>query len=389
MTNPSLDGDKSTNTVDAETAAAAPTSMSTRVTLVLAAIVIPTALALGAYVLVRHGTSSPKASRVPGRFQLQLEQQFDIPQDMIGYVQQSSFPLELREPRALTVATDGRIYVAGDQAIEILQPNGKAVRQIKLEIEPTCVAVASDDSAEAGRIYIGTSQGVLIYGPDGSPQGAWPALDEKSELTAIAITPEDVFVADAGHRVVLRYDSDGHLLGRIGAPSPDRQMPGFVIPSPYFDLVLAPDMFLYVVNPGARRIECYTFDGQLQGYWGRAGSSLADFFGCCNPAHLACLPDGRFVTSEKGIPRIKVYSALGDFETVVAGPAQLSIPNAALGDARGGQVPRVFDIATNQQGAVLALDPQQRCIRVFVPKPNSVAPAKTTKKATTEPTSHE
>jgi len=35
--------------------------------------------------------------------------------------------------------------------------------------------------------------------------------------------------------------------------------------------------------------------------WGKR-SGIADFFGCCNPAHLALLPDGRFVTSGKGIP---------------------------------------------------------------------------------------
>ena len=35
---------------------------------------------------------------------------------------------------------------------------------------------------------------------------------------------------------------------------------------------------------------------------------MADFFGCCNPAQLAVLPDGRFVTAEKGIPRVKIYS---------------------------------------------------------------------------------
>ncbi len=41
----------------------------------------------------------------------------------------------------------------------------------------------------------------------------------------------------------------------------------------------------------------------LAASWGRAGSSVADFFGCCNPSHIARFADGRFVTSERGIPR--------------------------------------------------------------------------------------
>ncbi len=179
---------------------------------------------------------------------------------------------------------------------------------------------------------------------------------------------DNVFVADAGHRLVLRYDLKGQLLGRIGASLQDRDMPGFIIPSPYFDLVAGSDMMLYVVNPGARRIECYTFDGQLQSYWGRAGSDLDDFFGCCNPAYLARLHDGRFVTSEKGIPRIKIYSNQGDYETVVAGPSELGVHLTALGDARSDQSKRVFDIAANGKGEVLVLDARKQVVRIFAPK---------------------
>ena len=94
---------------------------------------------------------------------------------------------------------------------------------------------------------------------------------------------------------------------------PERHTSEFVIPSPHFDLVAGPDETFWVVNPGKRRIESYSRPGELQSMWGQAGAALADFFGCCNPAHLALLPDGRFVTSEKGIPRIKIYSEAGEF----------------------------------------------------------------------------
>ena len=80
------------------------------------------------------------------------------------------------------------------------------------------------------------------------------------------------------------------------------------------------------------------------------------------------LPDGRFVTSEKGIPRIKVYSDAGEFQHVVAGPSELGVSASALVDARGDQVERVFDVAVAQDGAVLVLDTLERCVRVFYPK---------------------
>lgn len=341
------------------------TGTTLRASMVLAAIVIPAALAIGAYALLRDRPMAGHAATLPQRFQLDLDTHFDIPASLIAYQQRAEIPLSMEQPRALAVGADGRIYVAGDHTIQMFRVDGQPDGEIQLEVEPTCLAVAADDFEEPGRLYIGTAQGVIIYGPDGTAQGAWPSLDEKSVLTSIAISLHEVFVADAGHRLVLRYGLDGQLLGQIGAASADRKMPGFVIPSPYFDLVVAPDMFLHVVNPGARRIECYTFDGQLQGFWGTAGAGIADFFGCCNPAHIARLSDGRFVTSEKGVPRIKIYSELGDFESVVAGPAELDIPSSALGDARGDQPHRVYDVAVNSSGDVLVLDAHKHAVRIF------------------------
>ena len=93
---------------------------------------------------------------------------------------------------------------------------------------------------------------------------------------------------------------------------------------------------------------------------------MSDFFGCCNPAHFAILPDGRFVTSEKGIPRIKVYSAQGQFECVVAGPEQLAVDSRQLSDPRLAADKRVFDVAVDSRGRVLVLDPQARSVRVYV-----------------------
>jgi hypothetical protein len=83
------------------------------------------------------------------------------------------------------------------------------------------------------------------------------------------------------------------------------------------------------------------------------------FCGCCNPSSFARLPDGRFVTSEKGLVRIKVYDAKGKFLGLVAGHSQLVRKSQAL---------PVYRVACDSAGRVLALDPTTGNIRIFVPK---------------------
>ena len=97
--------------------------------------------------------------------------------------------------------------------------------------------------------------------------------------------------------------------------------------------------------------------------------AVENFCGCCNPVHFARRPDGKFVTSEKGLNRIKIYDAKGNFEGVVAGPEHLvkdlELAKRACADCRIGFG---FDVACDSTGRVLALDPATRTVRIFTPK---------------------
>ena len=125
--------------------------------------------------------------------------------------------------------------------------------------------------------------------------------------------------SDAGQRVLLRLDRSGKLVRRIGEKDPGRNIPGFIVPSPFFAVALAKDGLLRVTNPGRHRVEVYTVDGDFEQAWGNSGAAIENFCGCCNPIHLAMLSDNRVLTLEKGIPRVKVHGADGAFESVVAG----------------------------------------------------------------------
>ena len=265
------------------------------------------------------------------------------------------------DAQGIVVDAEGSIYVAGDQAIRIFARNGDLQRQIELADAPWCLALSAD-----GTIYVGLKDHVEIYDAQGQRQARWDSPGNDAILTSIAVADKSVFVADAGNRVVIRYDTAGNLVKTIGKKDPERNIPGFVVPSAYFDLAVSGDGLLRVVNPGRLRVEAYTLDGDFEFSWGRASMDIDGFCGCCNPSNIAILPGGGFVTCEKGLVRVKVYDSEGRFVGVVATPNQL---------VEGGQhqiciLPEQcqaggFDVAVDPAGRIFVLDTIKNIVRTF------------------------
>lgn len=259
---------------------------------------------------------------------------------LLLYAETGSFPTSFTEPKCLAVDGD-TILVGGDKVLKTFDATGKLLKTRELPALPHAV----------------TTGGLVAYKDrfDGSS-----SFGERSHLTGIAKAGDDIFVADAGNREVLRCDPTGKVLSRIK---------GFAVPSPYFDLLMGTDGLLWVVNPGKHRIEAYNPDGTKELSWGETSMNVEGFCGCCNPVYFARLPDGRFVTSEKGLNRIKIYSATGKFLGVVAGPEQLvkdlELAKKACANC---QIGFGFPIACDTAGRVLALDPATKQVRVFTQK---------------------
>ncbi len=338
--------------------------------------VVLLAVAVGGAVVWRMDVSGNRGSGLSEAFQYDLGELKQIDPALIRYRQTAAIALGLKQARAVAVGPEDRIYVAGDKAIAVFEPSGTRRAQLALQGEPRALAVAGPGHAYPGRIYAAMTGHVEVHDPAGKRLASWDDLGPKAILTSIALAEQDVLVADAGNRIVYRYDAAGKLAGRIGKRDPDKNIPGFVIPSPYFDLAMAGDGLLRVANPGAHRIEAYTLDGHLEVFWGRSGEEIDRFCGCCNPASFAILPDGRFVTSEKGIPRVKIHEADGRFSCVVAGPETLAPTATAVEETRDEHRLPVFDVAADSRGRVLVLDPVVGKVRVFEPKP---APSPTKK----------
>jgi hypothetical protein len=212
-----------------------------------------------------------------------------------AYRQIAKVPSPIVHPVALAACADGTIVVAGENALAFVAPDGamKATAPIK---SPAAAICAVPDTgivlAMRNRLQILDSKGAVLV------EGA--ALPDRAYLTSVAADEDNIYAADAGNRVVLRFDHRLQLLNKIGEGN-------FIVPSPYFDLAIDPQGALWVANPGKHGLENYRANGEMISSWYRPGTEPEAFCGCCNPTHIAFRSDCGVVTAEKGTPRVKVY----------------------------------------------------------------------------------
>jgi hypothetical protein len=266
------------------------------------------------------------------------------------WVEKAPIRPEIVAPAGICAAGD-TLYVTGERALLALSVDGAPKWKAALEEDGRCVTVAPD-----GRILVGVRRHVEVFDAAGKPADSWPDLGEEAVITSVAASTGMVFIADAGQRKLWTFDGGGRMLGRIGDKDAALHRDGFNVPSPHFDVAAAPDGSVWAANPGELRLEHYAADGMPLGQWGEPGFVIEKFCGCCNPADFALRPGGGFVTSEKGLPRIKTYDAAGKFTGVVAGAEDFDEDTVGV------------DVTVDGRGRVLALDPKRRLIRVFEPK---------------------
>ena len=327
--------------------------------------IVAVAVGVGAVALLRMDPSGEQGSGLPNAFEYDLANYEKTDPALIRYTQKAEIPVGMREVRAVAIGLEDRIVVAGDKSIRTFSADGARLSDISLDDEPHCLAVGNAGHKFPGRLYVGLRDHVEVFTSDGTRESTWARPGQRAVLTSIAAADGDVFVADTGSPIVWHYDVTGKVLGQIGKRDQSRGIPQLIVPSPYFDVAIAPDGLLRVVNPGMHRIQAFTFYGHLEISWGKRGMGVEAFCGCCNPSNIAILSDGRVVTAEKGLPRVKVYGESGEFEGVVAGPEILAPYHAATVETRDDYRLHPADVAVDSRGRILVLDPATRCVRVF------------------------
>jgi len=239
------------------------------------------------------------------------------------------------------------VFAMGDGLVRQFAADGRALAQWPVTDTADCLTVASD-----GRVFVAGAGRVDIYGAAGARIGGFAVGDaaKPASLTAIRVLGTDVLVADASARLVWRVDAAGRVVNRIGD---QQKTKAFILPNGRLDLAVAADGTVLVTDTGRHRVTFWALDGTPAGAFGKFGmADPADFVGCCNPVNLAVTLDGTIVTGEKMIPRVKVFERDGRLIGYI-GPEHFD------------RMVTQIHLAVDSRGRILAGDPVRRTITVF------------------------
>ncbi|MBI9059473.1 MAG: hypothetical protein JEZ01_17045 [Labilibaculum sp.] len=284
-------------------------------------------------------------------YEYDLKELRKVDPSKISHEEVKQIKIQAKELHGIAIDSKDQIYVSTDEAILILNAKGEKINSLKVRGEARCLTIADN-----GNVLVGMRNRVDIRKPDGSLRNSFLIAGEKAFITSLAIDGENIYVADAGQKIVHHYNIDGKKIKEIGGKNTEAGIKGFVIPSPFFDLLMGRQGELWVVNPGRHAFEAYNSKGDQISSWERTSMSIEGFSGCCNPANIAILSDGSFVTVEKGLERVKIHLPSGDVKSVVAAPELFEAGTIGI------------DLAVDSEDRIYVLDPVKSMIRIFEAK---------------------
>ena len=338
----------------------------------------------------------------------------DIPPEWIAYKQTSIFACPVKgEPTCFALLGDSTFVIgsANPHVLSFFDEKGTLIRKVDLPEEPKAIACGTPDTVLTDKIVIAHPQQIVIYNAEGEHEfvlcelpaknisqvvisggmsrvavhdfhflsSGFPFFDTGSrekDIRSLVLTVDSLFAADTGNLCIYRFPSDSIEVKTFGqglpAPLPwmieEGYFPGFAVYASPITMTFSPSNdLLYITNPGKHRVEVFTPDGVYKPElsWGEASGNLSGFAGCCNPIGLAVLDDGRILTVEKSISRIKIYGTDGELDSAAAGPGILDrMPK----DMKQTLKPdRFFAAAVLSEGRIAVFDFDGQLIRIFAP----------------------
>ncbi len=284
-------------------------------------------------------------------YEFKLDNWQNVDESQISHQEIKQISVDIEVMRAIVIDKDDRVYISGKDKLLMFSEKGELQQEIITNKQAFCLFISEDN-----KLYMASRKEVFVYDLEGNLLEIIIPDIEKLLITSVVVKDDFLYLADAGNKIIQQCDLKGNPINLIGKKSEADGIDGFVIPSPYFDLAIGRNGEIWAANTGRHQLESYDETGRLIYSWKKSSMELDGFSGCCNPSHFAFLSNGNFVTSEKGIERIKIHSPNGEFLWVVAPPTAFEKGTKGI------------DIAIDSEDRIWTIDPMKNLIRVFAPK---------------------
>lgn len=196
-------------------------------------------------------------------------------------------------------ADDNYLYMAHGKTFTIHNLNGDVLKSHETSDKIQDILLVQRS------FYILHEQNIEVLSRSGQQIQTITSPNKASMLTSITSLNDTLYVSDRGQFKILKFDLEGKYHGTIESPYQ------FIAPSGFMALTNQDSNHLWCVNPGRHQLEKYSADGTFVASFGAAGAKPGSFSGCCNPCYIQVTETGDLITSEKGIPRVSLYSNRG------------------------------------------------------------------------------
>jgi hypothetical protein len=298
--------------------------------------------------VVLFDSLSTRVNKLPDNpFEYNIDEFRAVHESMISYREIRQITIDSGEPTAFAIHNEN-ICLLTQTHMTVLSPNGRQLWRKNIEPGSKHLAFTRD-----GRIIIAYPNYLVLFDSNGEEVTRSTPTNQESHFTAVAIADTAIFVADAGNKEIVVFNSNLEQVNSFRGESGVSALHGFILPSLHFHLAINHDDELWVVNPGMHRLQNYAYTGRLRGDWGKPSFGHDGFSGCCNPGYFAFLSDGRFVTSEKGLVRVKIVKESGELESIAAPPS--AFPSSEKAPA----------VAVDGEDNIWLLDFDKKMLRLF------------------------
>ena len=297
---------------------------------ILIFLAIVTALAAAGFVVFRQ---------MPGKFQdFKYDKVFDTTptnEVKIGTISKR-LSLEGFHPHLFSVGqwqAQTAIAVANKTEIRIIDTGDTIITSLTIDTETTAIKLIGPQTSP--RLITAASNKLQIIDLQSKTSLVTLKLPtDKALVTSITTANNNIYAADAQSKYIWQinlpldadlvgFDPDGATICPLGIKQ-------FILPGSYFEVKTAINgTDIWAANTGNHRLDKFAPDiAEPIDSWGHPSFKPDGFAGCCNPASFTILPDGSFVTAEKGSVQIKLFSESGRYMNLIADRRDFLRPEA-------------------------------------------------------------